>query len=91
MTTKTRKQDDPKKAPKKFKPEQLIHIYRQTCDLQVWQHGPKKFVWYATQSFNYYDGDEPQEGDLEERGEAKTFKDAVQAAFDALADHLDIE
>ncbi len=87
MKTKTQK----KAATKKAEPELIIHIYRETCNVLVWQHGPKKFVWHASQSFNYFFDDEPQDGDLEERGEAKTLQDATQAAFDALADHLDIE
>jgi hypothetical protein len=87
MKTKTRVKAPPRKA----EPEQIIHIYRETCDLQVWRHGPKKFAWHVQQSFDAFSSDEPQDGDLDEKGEAMTLKDATQAAFDALADHLDID
>lgn len=87
MKTATRK----KPASKKAKPKKLIHIYRETCDLQVWQHGPKKFVWRVQQSYDSFSTDEPQDGDLDEKGEAKTLQNATQEAFDALAYHIDID
>lgn len=87
MKTKARK----KAAPKMVEPEMLIHASRESCSLLVWKHGTEKFVWRVQQSFDNFTSDDPQEGDLDVQGEAKTLWSATQAAFDALADHLDIE
>ena len=80
-----------KATAKKVEPEVLIHLSRESCDVMVWKHEPKKFVWRVQHSFDKFTSDEPQEGDLDEKGVAKTIQDATQAASDALADHLDIE
>lgn len=89
-STKTKKTTR-SKAKKTAQPKLVLNVYRETFNVSVTQHGPKKFAWWAQQSFDYFSGDEFQEGDLNERGEAKTLQHATQAAFDALADHLDIE
>jgi hypothetical protein len=86
---KTTTRSKPKTGKKTAK--EVLCIWRQTCSIHVHQHSPKQFVWHAQQSFDSFDGDGPQPGDLDEQGEAKTLEAATQAAFDALADHLDIE
>lgn len=90
MKTATRKKAT-KKPARKTKPKLVLLLHRETFGVSVTQYGPNRFEWSAQQACDCFMSDDPQPGDLDERGEAKTLKAAAQAAFDALADHLDIE
>lgn len=88
---KTTTKSKPKTAKKKAAKPLLVLMNRETCSIYVEQISPKRFYWSAQQSDTCFAEDEPLPGDLDEQGEAKTLQEAAQAAFDALADHLDIE